>query len=59
MNEPKAIVKGCISAKIEQVIVTKALMGTGTEDDKYREVTQYWSLDGMLLAEKDYFDDLT
>mgnify|MGYP003234793951 CR=1 len=59
MTEPKAIAKGCISAKIEQVIVTKALRGTGTEDDKYREVTQYWSLDGKLLAEKDYFDDLT
>lgn len=55
MTEAKAIAKGCISAKIEQVIVTKALRGTGTEDDKYREVTQYWSLDGKLLAEKDYF----
>ena len=44
--------RGCDSAKIEQVIVTKALKGSGTENDPYREVVQYWSLDGKLLFER-------
>lgn len=44
--------RGCKSAKIEQVIVTIALKGSGTEDDPYREVAQYWTLDGKLLCEK-------
>lgn len=44
--------RGCKSAKIEQVIITIALKGSGTEDDPYREVAQYWTLDGKLLCEK-------
>lgn len=44
--------RGCDSAKIEQVIVTKALKGSGTENDPYREDVQYWSLDGKLLFER-------
>lgn len=46
-----AIPRGCDSARIEQVIVTRALKGAGTENDPYREVTQYWSLTGKLLFE--------
>lgn len=45
--------RGCDSAKIEQVIVTKALKGSGTENDPMREVVQYWTLDGKLLCELD------
>lgn len=43
----------CRSARIEQVIVTVAVFGEGVPDDPIREVTQYWSLDGMLLATVD------
>ena len=45
----KTIPRGCDSARIEQVIVTKALKGAGTENDPVREVIQYWDLEGKLL----------
>ena len=48
-----AIPRGCDSARVEQVIVTRALKGAGTEDDPCREGIQYWTLDGKLLCEKD------
>ena len=44
---------GTKSAKIIQVIETKALRGMGTEKDPVRDVTQYWDLDGNFLAEMD------
>ena len=44
--------RGCDSAKIERVIVTKALTGNGTAASPFREVTQFWSLDGELLFQK-------
>lgn len=43
--------RGCDSAKIEQLIVTKSIKGAGTECDPYREVTQHWTFDGKLLFE--------
>lgn len=43
--------RGCDSARVEQVIVTRALKGAGTENDPCREVIQYWSLTGKLLFE--------
>lgn len=46
-----AIPRGCDSARVEQVIVTRALKGAGTENDPCREVIQYWSLTGKLLFE--------
>ncbi len=48
--------RGCDSAKVIQVIETKAARGAGTEEQPARCVTQYWSLDGEFLAE---VDDLT
>ena len=42
--------RGTDSARVIQVIETKALEGFGTEDDVCRITTQYWSLDGELLA---------
>lgn len=48
-----AIPRGCDNARVEQVIVTRALKGAGTENDPCREVIQYWSLDGKLLADND------
>ena len=47
--------RGCDSAMTRQVIVTKALKGSGKENDPYREVTQYWSLTGKLLFEADIY----
>ncbi|MBR3785985.1 MAG: carboxypeptidase [Firmicutes bacterium] len=44
--------RGTDSAKVIMVIETKALSGEGTEKDPARVVTQYWDLEGNLLAEK-------
>lgn len=45
--------RGTDSAKIIKVIETQSLRGSGTDADKSRMVTQYWSLKGKLLAEND------
>lgn len=44
---------GTRSARVIQVIETKADRGLGTNQDPVREVTQYWALDGHFLAEID------
>lgn len=43
------------SARVIKVIETKSTRGVGTSANPVRLVTQYWSLDGELLAEKDEF----
>lgn len=43
--------RGTDSAELVEVIKTTALKGKGTEDDPAYIVTQYWDLDGKLLAE--------
>lgn len=45
--------RGTDSAKVIQVIETRALRGSGTEEDMCRIVFQYWDFDGNLLAEND------
>lgn len=40
-------------AKVVHVIETVSLRGAGTDRDPIREVIQYWSFDGVLLAERD------
>jgi hypothetical protein len=46
--------RGVESAKVIQVIVTEALVGSRIGPDEIcRTVRQYWSLDGDLLAESD------
>lgn len=45
--------RGTDSARVIQVIETKSIRGTGTEDDLCREVIQYWDFKGNLLAEND------
>lgn len=45
--------RGTNSARVIQVIETRALKGTGTEKDLCREIIQYWDFDGNLLAEND------
>ena len=42
-----------MQAKLIQVIKTEEKRGEGKEDDPVRLVTQYWSTDGTLLAERD------
>ena len=44
---------GTKSAKVIQVIETKAKRGLGTEKDPVREVLQYWDFEGNFLAEMD------
>lgn len=42
--------RGTDSAKVIQVIETKSIKGEGTASDPVRIVTQYWDLEGKLLA---------
>lgn len=41
------------NARVIQVIVTTLTLRGDGDHDPYRRVTQYWSLDGKLLAEDD------
>lgn len=41
------------SVKVQQVIVVESVRGYGLHPDPVRVVRQYWSLDGVLLAESD------
>ena len=41
------------SARLIRVIETKSARGKGTQEDLCRIVTQYWDLNGKLLAEND------
>ena len=49
-NEKALPVAGC---RIIQCIEVTAVRGRGTQQDPYRNVKQYWSQDGRLLAEHD------
>lgn len=51
--------RGVDSARVIQVIVTKAARGSGSKDQPTRTVTEYWSTDGKKLAENDpYLRDM-
>ncbi|MGM0239895.1 hypothetical protein [Enterococcus sp. AZ103] len=41
--------------KLVEVIHVEATRGKGTEEDPARIVHQYWSKEGVLLAEKDEY----
>jgi hypothetical protein len=43
--------------KLVPVIMTVAERGEGTQNDPVREVTQFWSRKGELLAENDPHTD--
>jgi hypothetical protein len=45
------------SAKTIEVIEVISTTGHGLEDDPYRTITQYFALDGKLLAERDSLID--
>lgn len=53
VGETPGVRHGTRSAEVIQVIKTTAVTGKGTRDDMCRIITQFWSLDGELLAEKD------
>ncbi len=40
----------CKLAEAVQVIRTVTLVGSGTQEDPCRDVVQYWTLDGQLIA---------
>lgn len=42
-----------MKARVIQVIEVTTNRGTGTQEDPVREITQYWGIDGTLLAERD------
>ncbi|RGD72943.1 carboxypeptidase [Anaerofustis stercorihominis] len=44
-----------LSVKVRKVIEIKTDKGMGIKEDPIREVTQYWDLEGNLLAEKDCY----
>jgi len=43
--------------KVIQVIFTDCLRGSGVEGNPFRNIVQYWSLDGELLAERDQWQE--
>mgnify|MGYP003185227036 CR=1 FL=1 len=45
--------RGTDRARVIQVIETLSLKGRGADQDPCRAVTQYWSLEGELLATVD------
>jgi len=45
-------------AEVIEVIRTTLLSRGDGKTDPWRTITQYWSLDGKLLCEKDPIDDL-
>ncbi len=44
---------GPTEVRVINVIEVKAKKGLGIEKDPVREITQYWDMDGNLLAERD------
>lgn len=45
--------KGSRSAALIRVIAVQTAVGSGTESDPNRIITEYWSLSGELLAVND------
>ncbi|MCH5212239.1 MAG: helix-turn-helix transcriptional regulator [Oscillospiraceae bacterium] len=43
----------CESAKIVKIIEVKFVKGSGVKNDPTHEVTEYWTLDGVKIAEID------
>lgn len=58
MDNKKAVrPRGTDSARVIRVIETRALKGSGTNNDPVRVVKQFWNFDGSLIAESDPFID--
>jgi hypothetical protein len=46
------------SVKVIEVVRVEVVIGDGTETHPYRTLTQFWSVDGELLAERDNWGPL-
>lgn len=44
-------------SRVVEVVETKSSVGSGTKEDPYRTVMEYWSTEGQLLAIRDGFKD--
>jgi len=44
--------------RVIQVVEIKSLIGEGIKDDPIQEITEYYTLDGVLLARKDMSSNL-
>lgn len=53
VNLEFGVSRGTDSAELVTVIKTIALRGSGKPNDGYRQVTQYWDINGDFLAEND------
>lgn len=53
MERPTERPTGTDKARIEVVIVTESKRGAGTPNDVSRYVREYWTLDGVKVAEYD------
>ena len=54
MEANKDIIPDAVtSVDVIQVIRTVAMRGAGTEEDPFRNITQFWTLDGFLIKEVD------
>ena len=52
--ENKDIIPDAVtSVDVIQVIRTVAMRGTGTPNDPFRNITQFWTMDGFLIKETD------
>lgn len=45
-------------ARVITVIETTSITGAGTKEAPHREMAQYWSLDGKLLATRDELSEV-
>lgn len=48
---------GCKKAEVIQVIRVTSVRGAGTPEDPIRELIEFWSLEGYLLAQNDAIND--
>ena len=51
LQQPEEVRKVGSKKREQLLIVTKSTKGTGTENNPYIEVMQFWTLDGELLNE--------
>jgi hypothetical protein len=53
MTNKDIIPDAVTSVDVIQVIRTVAMRGAGTQEDPFRNITQFWTMDGLLIKETD------
>ena len=48
----RGVMEGTIAASVIEVIRTVSVVGKGTPEDPVREIAQYWTNKGRLIAEE-------